>query len=68
MLRLISRLDRKGYRQIEKYNTNPWKNNGELHLTPKIRQEIKSIILKQMDQAVDDVYANVVRYQSMDIR
>ena len=61
----VTRLDKIGYRQVETYNTNPWKNNGELQLTPAIRKEIKAIILKQMDKVVEDVYSNMVKYQSV---
>lgn len=60
----VTRLDKIGYRQIETYNTKPWENNGELKLSPEIRKEIKAIILKQMDKVVEDVYSNMVEFQS----
>jgi len=62
-LAFVTRLDKKGYRQIETFNTNPWKNNGKLELTPQIKQEIKTIILRLMDKVVDDVYRNVLVLQ-----
>jgi len=62
-LAFVTRLDKKGYRQIETFNTNPWKNNGKLELTPRIKQEIKTIILRLMDKVVNDVYKNMVELQ-----